>query len=188
MVRMKRHVRSFVKGATGGRASMGSELLPTPAEVMAKATKMLQRVMLLQVVWFACFVAGSLLTVWTAWKNTHLPVACTSGVHATVSVIESCQHHSYLLAVLLVLVGVGGLLVTGYAATRLAVRYLGAGATAFLRSGRRFMGPMGPRTGGPDMGGGFPGRTGGMPGFNAGLPPATPGPTPPPRDDRPEHR
>jgi len=63
MVRMKRHVRSFVKGATGGRASMGSELLPTPAEVMAKATKMLQRVMLLQVVWFVCFVAGGLLTV-----------------------------------------------------------------------------------------------------------------------------
>ena len=57
---------------------MGSELVPTPAEVMAKATKMLQRVMLLQVVWFACFMAGGLLTIWTAWKNTHLPAACTA--------------------------------------------------------------------------------------------------------------
>jgi hypothetical protein len=78
--------------------------------------------------------------------------------------------------VLLVLVGIAGLFVTGYVATRLAVKYLGAGAAAFLRSGRRFMGPMDPRAGGQNMGGGFPGSTGGMPpGCDAGLPPGTPG-------------
>jgi hypothetical protein len=97
------------------------------------------------------------------------------------SLIESCAHHSYLLPVILVLIGIVGLLVTGYVATRLAVKYLGAGAAAFLRSGRLFMGPMGPRPGGPDMGGGFPGQTGHMPpGFDRGLPPGTPGSPPDP--------
>jgi hypothetical protein len=155
---------------------MGSEVVPTPADVMAKATRMLKRVMLLQMVWFLCFFAGGVLMVWTAWRNTHLPATCTSGVRATASVIASCEHHSYHWPVLLVLVGIAGLFVTGYVATRLAVKYLGAGAAAFLRSGRRFMGPMDPRAGGQNMGGGFPGSTGGMPpGCDAGLPPGTPG-------------
>src|ERR1035441_6527025 len=110
---------------------MGSEVVPTPADVMAKATRMLKRVMLLQMVWFLCFFAGGVLMVWTAWRNTHLPATCTSGVRATASVIASCEHHSYHWPVLLVLVGIAGLFVTGYVATRLAVKYLGAGATAF---------------------------------------------------------
>jgi len=38
---------------------MGSEVVPTPADVMAKATRMLKRVMLLQMVWFLCFFAGA---------------------------------------------------------------------------------------------------------------------------------
>jgi hypothetical protein len=100
-----------------------------------------------------------------------------------------------VLPVTLLVVGILGLIVTGYVATRLAVKYLGAGATAFLRSGRRFMGPMGPRGGGQNIGGGFPG--GGFPGgagggmppsgsrapdFNAGLPPGPGSPSgPPPR-------
>ncbi|MGD0944397.1 MAG: hypothetical protein ABR972_09010 [Acidimicrobiales bacterium] len=178
-VRLDRHLRSFGEGATGGRAVMGSEVVQTPADVMAKATRMLKRIMLLQMVWFLCFLAGGVLTVWTAWKNAHRPSACPRGSGpsqtAPLSVIESCAHHSYLLPVVLVLIGVGGLLVTGYVATRLAVNYLGAGAAAFLRSGRLFMGPMGPRPGGQDMGGGFPGQTGGMPpGFHSSLPPGTP--------------
>jgi hypothetical protein len=160
---------------------MGSEVVPTPADVMAKATRMLKRVMLLQMAWFLCFFAGGVLTVWTAWKNTRLPASCTSGVRATVSVIAGCEHHSYHWPVLLVVVGIAGLLVTGYVATRLAVKYLGAGAAAFLRSGRRFAGPTASRpggheTGGQSMGGGRPGSTGGMPpGLGAGLPPGTPG-------------
>jgi hypothetical protein len=161
---------------------MGGELLPTPAEVMAKATRMLQRVMLLQVLWFACFMAGGLLTIWTAWKNTHLPAACAGHVPGTAAAaITGCGHHSYHWPVLLVLVGIIGLFVTGYVATRLAVKYLGAGAAAFLRSGRRFMGPMGPRPGSGDMAGGFPGSGGGVPhGFDPGLPPGTPRPPPGP--------
>ncbi|MGA2803709.1 MAG: hypothetical protein ABSF89_04860 [Acidimicrobiales bacterium] len=160
---------------------MGGELLPTPAEVMAKATRMLQRVMLLQVLWFACFMAGGLATIWTAWKNTHLPAACTAHVPGTTAVIAGCGHHSYHWPVLLVLVGIIGLFVTGYVATRLAVKYLGAGAAAFLRSGRRFMGPMGPRPGGENMAGGFPGSGGGVPhGFDPGLPPGNPRPPAPP--------
>jgi hypothetical protein len=162
---------------------MGSELVPTSADVMAKATRMLKRIMLLQTAWFLCFLAGGVLTVWTAWKNTHVPAACNRqagpavgkvpGIVAAVTV--GCEHHSYLWPVLLILVGICGLLVTGYVATRLAVNYLGAGAAAFLRSGRLFMGPMGPRTGGQDMGGGFPGQTGGMPpGLHSSLPPGTP--------------
>ena len=154
---------------------MGSEVLPTPSDVMAKATRMLKRVMLLQTAWFLCFFVGGVLVVWTAWKNGHLPAICTSGVKATVTLAASCEHHSYHWPVLLVLVGIAGLFVTGYVATRLAVKYLGAGAAAFLRSGRRFMGPMDPRAGGQNMGGGFPGSTGGMPPV-FGLPPGSPKP------------
>jgi hypothetical protein len=180
-MRLDRHLRSFMKGATGETPAIGSEIVQTPADVMAKATRMLKRVMLAQMGWFLCFLAGGVLMVRTAWKNTHMPAVCRAG-----SPISSaaCAHHSYLLAVVLVLVGITGLLVTGYVATRLAVKYLGAGAAAFLRSGRLFMGPMGPRPGGGGPAGGFPGQPGGMPpGFNRGLPPGTPPsgpPNPPP--------
>jgi hypothetical protein len=92
------------------------------------------------------------------------------------AVTAGCEHHSYLLGVVLVLVGVTGLLVTGYVATRLAVRYLGAGAVAFLRGGRR-MSPMGPRRG-PGNAGGFPGGT--PRGLSAGPPPVV-APAPPHR-------
>ena len=166
---------------------MGSELVPTPQDVMAKATKMLQRVMSLQLVWFFCFAAGGVLGVWTAWKNGHLPAVCTGSSVGTSSasgnpLLAGCTHHSYLLPVTLLLLGIVGLIVTGYVATRLAFKYLGAGAVAFLRQGRRRMGPMGPRTGGENMGG-FPGSPTGMPpDLDAGLPPGTPGsPSGPPR-------
>ncbi|MGO9963474.1 MAG: hypothetical protein ACLPUG_08625 [Acidimicrobiales bacterium] len=173
---MRRHLNSFVKGATGGSSLEGGQVLLTPAEVMAKAARMLKRVMLAQVVWFACFVAGGLWTIWTAWKNTHLPAYCSDRVKAAAA-IAGCGHHSYHWPVLLMLVGIIGLLVTGYLATRLAVRYLGAGAAAFLRTGRRFMGPMGPRPGGENMAGGVPGSGGGVPhGFDRGLPPGNPPP------------
>ena len=160
---------------------MGSQVLPTPAEVMAKATRMLQRVMALQVLWFVCFMAGGLWTIWTAWKNTHLPAECSGHGPASAAVVAGCGHHSYHWPVLLVLVGIIGLFVTGYVATRLAVRYLGAGAAAFLRSGRRFMGPMGPRPGGENMTGGFPGYGGGVAqGPGPGLPSGSSGPPAPP--------
>jgi hypothetical protein len=187
-VRLDRHMRSFVKGATGGRTVMGSDVVETPADVMARATRMLKRVMALQVVWFFCFAVGGVFLIWTAWKNTHLPGYCPSGIAppqtASLSQIElfveGCEHHSYLWPVLLILIGVCGLFVTGYVATRLAVSYLGAGAAAFLRGGRRFMGPMGTRPGGPGAPGGFPGAAGGMPpGLGTGLPPG-PGWVPPP--------
>jgi hypothetical protein len=183
---MKRHMRSFLKGFTGGRTFGGGELVPTPAEVMAKATKMLQRVMLLQLVWFLCFLAGGALTVWTAWKNVHVPASCNGQGGPAVgkapavvaAVTAACEHHSYLWPVLLILVGIAGLFVTGYVATRLAVRYLGTGAAAFLRGGRRFMGPMGPRTGGQDTGGGFSSPATGVPPGFKGLPPGTSGSPP----------
>jgi hypothetical protein len=141
---------------------MGSDVVQTPAEVMAKATQMLKRVLALQVVWFLCFAAGGVWVISTAWMNSHLPRSCPSATSApqTVSLarlevlVENCQHHSYLFAVLLILLGICGLFVTGYVATRLAVGYLGAGAAAFLRGGRRFMGPMGPRPDGPGPTGG----------------------------------
>lgn len=155
---------------------MGSEVVVTPGDVMAKATRMLKRVMALQMVWFLCFLAGGVLMIWTAWKNTHRPSSCPSG-SAPLSLVEACTHHSYLWPVILVLIAIAGLLGTGYVATRLAVKYLGAGAAAFLRSGRKFMGPTGPRPGG----GGFPDRTGGMPPrFDRGLPPSSSSPPPPP--------
>ena len=180
---LDRHLRSFVKGATTGRYVVGSEVVPTPSDVMAKATRMLKRVMLLQMVWFLCFFVGGVLMVWTAWKNTHLPAACSTGTRATASVLASCLHHSYSWPVLLVLVGVAGLFVTGYVATRLAVKYLGAGAAAFLRNGRRFAGAADLRVNGQSMGGGFAGPTAGMgSGFDAGLPPGSSGP--PPRSPR----
>jgi hypothetical protein len=162
---------------------MGSQLVETPAEMMAKATRMLRRVMFLQMVWFACFVAGGLLLVWTAWKNHHLPAVCSGRAGPAVAKAGTvaaatlgCELHSYLLAVVLILGGIAALLVTGYVATRLAVRYLGSGAMAFLRGGRRSVGPTGPR-GGQGMDGGFPGSTRSpRPGFKSGLPPGRSGP------------
>jgi vacuolar-type H+-ATPase subunit I/STV1 len=138
---------------------------------------MLKRVMALQVVWFLCFLAGGVLVIVTAWSNNHLPASCNgqggalgkAGVVAAVT--AGCERHSYLPAVLLILLGVGGLLATGYVATRLAVGYLGEGAMAFLRNGHFFAGPTGSRSdAGPS---GFPGgaRVVG-PGPASGLPPA----------------
>jgi hypothetical protein len=156
---------------------MGSELVPTPADVMAKATKMLRRVMSLQIVWFLSFFAGGAVGIWTAWKNTHLPASCVDLQGGPlVGTLPGCTHHSYVLPVVLLVVGIVGMMVTGYVATRLALKYLGAGAVAFLRQGRRRAGPMSSRMGrpGPNMGTPFPG-VGPPPDFDAGLPPGTPG-------------
>ena len=87
---------------------------------------------------------------------------------------------------LLVLVGIAGLLVTGYVATRLAVKYLGAGAAAFLRGGRRLHGPGGlvpGRRPGPDGGLSGPGR-GCAPGLGPGSSSGAGPPDPPAGDDR----
>jgi hypothetical protein len=185
MARMNRHLRSFARGATGSPVA-GGEVLATPADVMAKATRMLKRVLWLQLAWFLCFVAGGVLILRTAWENAHRPAACSSGVRVSPSVLASClRHHSYEWPVLLVLIGMAGLLVTGYVATRLAVRYLGAGAAAFLRGGRRFMGPMGRYPGGSGPDGGSPGSGGGAPpGIGPGSAPGTGPPGPPTGDGR----
>jgi len=121
---------------------MGSEVVPTPADVMAKATRMLKRVMLLQMVWFLCFFRGRRRDGVDGLEE-HAPAR-----HVHERGAGHCVGDRELRAPLvplagaLVLVGIAGLFVTGYVATRLAVKYLGAGAAAFLRSGRRFMGPM----------------------------------------------
>jgi hypothetical protein len=154
-----------MKGAAGTGA--GGEVLATPAEVKAKAIRTLKLILLLQVVWFGCFIAGGVLVLQTAWHNNHLPAACSSPIRS-------------LAALLLALLGIAGLLVTGYVATRLAVRYLGEGAMAFLRGGRGYGGPTGPRPGAHDMGGGFPLSFGGsLPGaFDSDPPPEPPGSQP----------
>jgi uncharacterized membrane protein YgcG len=136
---------------------------------MGKALKMLQRIMLLQMVWFLFFVAGGVLVGWTTWSNKHLPAACSapSRLARHNLAASACATHSYELPIILVLIGIAALFVTGYVATRLAVKYLGDGAMAFLRNGRRFVGPMGYRRGSDDTGGGFAGFSGGA---QAGLP------------------
>ena len=177
-MRLDRHLRSFVKGATGTGSASDGALLATPAQVKARATKTLKRILLLQLVWFGCFLAGGVLVLETAWHNNHLPASCSAPRAAAAT--AGCLHHSFLWPALLILLGIAGLLVTGYVATRLAVKYLGAGAVAFLRGGRGFMGPMATPDG-QDMGSGFPGSTGGTPpGFPADLPPGPPGPPPDP--------
>ena len=172
-MRLDRHLRSFVKGAEGAGTPARGELLPTPAEVKIEAVKTLKRILLLQLVWFGCFLAGGVLVLQTAWHNNHLPAACNS-LHGPP--IPSCGHQFYLWPLLLILLGIAGLVVTGYVATRLAVKYLGAGAVAFLRGGRGYMGPMGPRQAGQNMGGGgFPRSSGGdPPGLDDGLSPGPP--------------
>jgi hypothetical protein len=187
-VRLDRHLRSFVKGATGAGAASDGALLATPAQVKARATRTLKRILLLQLVWFGCFLAGGVLVLESAWHNNHLPASCSASRPAAEwAATAGCLHHSFLWPALLILLGIAGLLVTGYVATRLAVKYMGAGAVAFLRGGRGFMGPMAPPDG-QDMGSGFPGSTGGTPpGFTAGLPPGftaglPPGPPGPPLD------
>jgi len=173
-VRLDRHLRSFVKGA-GAATAAGGELLPTPAEVKTRAIKILKRILLLQLVWFGCFLAGSVLVLETAWHNNHLPAACNSLRGPAIVPMSGCERHSYLWPLLLVLLGIVGLLLTGYVATRLAVKYLGAGAVAFLRGGPSYMGPMGPRPGGHDMSGGFPRSSErAPPGLPPGPPPGTP--------------
>ncbi len=108
--------------------------------------------MFLQMVWFACFVAGGLLLVWTAWKNHHLPAVCSGRAGPAVAKAGTvaaatlgCELHSYLLAVVLILGGIAALLVTGYVATCLAVRYLGSGAIGILARWAPLRGPDGPR-------------------------------------------
>jgi hypothetical protein len=176
-MRLDRHLRSFAKGAASGGPGVSGQVVQTPAEVMAKARGMLKSVLLVQVVWFLCFIAGGVMLVWTAWENTHRPAVCPGAVRLAPGVIASCAHDSYLWPVLLILVGIVGLLVTGYVATRLAVKYLGAGAMAFLRGGRFFTGPMDQRpgyTGAQDVNGGLPDPSGDMsPRFTADLPPGT---------------
>ena len=176
-MRLDRHLRSFMKGAAGAGTGAGGEVLATPAEVKAKAIRTLKLILLLQVVWFGCFIAGGVLVLQTAWHNNHLPAACSSPIR---SLAAACAHHGYLWPLLLALLGIAGLLVTGYVATRLAVRYLGEGAMAFLRGGRGYGGPTGPRPGAHDMGGGFPLSFGGsLPGaFDSDPPPEPPGSQP----------
>ena len=138
-----RHLRSFVKGATGGHAAGGgagrAEVVPTPSEVMAKATAMLHRILAVQFVWFLMFCTGVVLALWSAWENGHETRCVVSSVPAGGTVAATCgQQHAYWLPIVLMLFGIGALLVTGYVATRLAVRYLGAGAAALLQgAGRR---------------------------------------------------
>jgi hypothetical protein len=177
---------------------MTSEVMPTASELVAKARRNLGRLMLLQIVWFLCFVGGGVFLIWTFWKNSSLPGYCSGGFAGSVLVPASaCVHQSYLWPVVLMGLGIVGLMATGYVATRLAFRYLGQSAVAFLRGGRRQHTTMG----GPGMGGfpgspsRFPGPPGGFPGlpggasspggfppvFNEGLPPGAPGsPTGPP--------
>jgi len=186
---MKRHLRSFVKGAREAGNHVGADQVPTPADVMSKATRMLKRVLLLQLLWFLCFGTGGVLVLWTAYENHHLPAFCSvpaSRLQVGTSSAAVCAHHSYLWPLLLIVVGIAGLLVTGYVATRLAVRYLGTGAAALLRQGRWRMGATeqnfgGQNFGGQNFGGLPPGTPGGPSDFNAGLPPGSPGsPTDPP--------
>jgi hypothetical protein len=131
---------------------MGSELVSTPADVMARATKMLQRSMLLQRLWFVCFFGGGVMIVVTAWRNKHLPAVCKGIVHRTGPLLAICASHPYHVWVIVTLVGVGGMLLTGFVTTRLAVEYFGEGARAFLRQGRSFVGPLGPLVRGKDPG------------------------------------
>ena len=153
---------------------MGSEVVVTPGDVMAKATRMLKRVMALQMVWFLCFLAGGVLMIWTAWKNTHRPSSCPSGSAPLVA----CRG---LRAPLVPLAGDPGAhrhrraardRVRGDTSRRQVPGRRGGG---LLAERAQFMGPTGPRPGG----GGFPDRTGGMPPrFDRGLPPSSSSPAP----------
>jgi len=151
---------------------MGSEVLPTPSDVMAKATRMLKRVMLLQTAWSCAF---SLVAC--SWCGRRGRTASARHLH------EWGQGHRdvgrELRAPLVPLAGAPGPGRDRWAfgdrvrgdASR--VRYLGAGAAASY--GTAAVSPDdGPRAGGQDMGGGFPGSAM-PPGFGAGLPPAARG-------------
>lgn len=161
----ERHMRSFFRGVTGGPSS-GTRVVATTAEVRARATRALKRILWLQVAWFLCFVAGGVLVLKTAWDNAHLPAACSSA-HSALKSTAACAHHSYSWPLLLLLLGIAALLVTGYVATRLAVRYLGEGAAAFLFGGQRFRRPVDFGQGGAASPG--PGQLGGpAPGLGPG--------------------
>ena len=156
---LRRHAKSFVKGATGtspGKVPGGTaaqisaasaQPVATPTEVLDKAKRMIRRVMALQVVWFAMCAAGGLTIVISLFRGS-----------------------SAAYGVLLLFVGIVGIVVTGYVTTRLAAKYLGAGATAFLRSQSRAGRRYGATDGGPPGPGSSDGRgdRGGPPGM---LPP-----------------
>lgn len=108
---LRRHAKSFVKGATTGSAAGDAAQPADPAAVLAKATRMIRRVMALQLVWFVMCIAGALMLL-----------------------VDLVRGGSLALPALFFLGGFVGLCVTGYIATRLAAKYLGAGANAFLRS------------------------------------------------------
>ena len=159
-------------------------LVPTPAEVMAKATRMLKRVMLLQIGVVPCFLAGGLLTSGRRGRTRTCPPSALQLGPRPRDAAAGCEHHSYHWPVLLVLVGIVGLFVTGYVATRLAVRVPRRRGGGLLAERTPLHGTDGPACtglgdrdmGDQDMGGGFPGSAGGMPpGFGAGLPPGSRG-------------
>lgn len=162
-------MRSFLRGVRGRPAS-GTRVMATAAEVKARAVRVLKRILWLQVAWFLCFVAGGVLVIRTAWDNAHLPSVCAAA-DAARRTAATCAHHSYSWPVLLLLLGIVGLLVTGYVATRLAVRYLGEGTAAFLFGSRRFQRPA-------DFGRGGPGGPGGPGPGQLGRPAPGPGPGP----------
>jgi len=111
---LRRHAKSFVKGATGSTsgtvAGAIAQPVGTPSEVLAKATRMLRRAMALQLAWFVLFIAGGVMTLWSAWES-----------------------HSLLVPLLLLAIGTTGTIVTAYVTTRVAAKYLGAGANAVVR-------------------------------------------------------
>ena len=154
--------------STGPRYSQGA--VPA-AETVARVTKIIGRMLVLNIVWFLCFAAGALWTVFTFAHNSSGSLSCTG-------LSSSCGHDSYVLPVALLLVGFLGMPITAVVATRLAIKHVGLGAMAFMRARRTNT------AGAPWPGGavGLPGAMpGGPPGFVGGMPPGAPGtPTGPP--------
>lgn len=104
-------------------------------QLITRGTRLMTWLTAVAGAWFLCFVGGG---AWLVYRSFHSAgFSCTPGV-------SSCAAHDPGLAgpIALVIVGFVGFFVTGIVASIVSVRYLGRGATAFLRTRRTPSFPM----------------------------------------------
>jgi len=135
----------------------------TQQQHLARGTRLVTRLTATTGVWFLCFVGGG---AWLAYRLFHsISSSCPYGV-------AGCAGHNPSLAgpIALLIIGFVGFFVTGVVASILSARYLGRGATAFLRAHRTSslaVSTPPPWTGGPPPG---------TPPWPGGMPPGGPPP------------
>jgi tRNA A-37 threonylcarbamoyl transferase component Bud32 len=125
-----------------GAASMGVGLRAAPvmdppftSAGVSKGVAVLRWLLALQLVWFLMFGVGGALAVWTLYQNGATAVKCggISGFPGFSVTVECTHHHSFVLPIVLIVLGFVGFLATGLSASTWAVKRFGMGLVAYWR-------------------------------------------------------